>query len=312
MARSWPTMTFLTSNSAGSSSARLRRAADGGRPSADLSACGCGGDGSMPRRRTAWHRRALAEVKAAATATCRYRRATCALLVVEDEVDLAEPWPGPASRGLRGRRRLRRARPPRRASASTPYDLVCLDLNLPDVDGLEVCRRLRTDPTLAPDRRRARAPGADADRPGHASTTGSSASTRAPTTTWSSRSPSPSWRPGSAPCCAATPAAPAPCCGSGELELDTRALRGPPGRRRARPHGQGVRPPALLHDPRRRGALARSTCSSTCGTSTPTRSPTPCGSRSARCAASSHRPTHDEPLIETVVGAGYRLLDVVP
>jgi DNA-binding response OmpR family regulator len=28
------------------------------------------------------------------------------------------------------------------------YDLVCLDLNLPDGDGLEVCRRLRTPPLL--------------------------------------------------------------------------------------------------------------------------------------------------------------------
>jgi DNA-binding response OmpR family regulator len=34
--------------------------------------------------------------------------------------------------------------------ALTPYDLVCLDLNLPDVDGLEVCRRLRNDPAYAP------------------------------------------------------------------------------------------------------------------------------------------------------------------
>ena len=28
------------------------------------------------------------------------------------------------------------------------YDLICLDLNLPDMDGLEVCRRLRNDPML--------------------------------------------------------------------------------------------------------------------------------------------------------------------
>jgi DNA-binding response OmpR family regulator len=32
----------------------------------------------------------------------------------------------------------------RRASASTP-DLIVLDLNLPDIDGLEVCRRVRSD-----------------------------------------------------------------------------------------------------------------------------------------------------------------------
>ncbi len=72
------------------------------------------------------------------------------LLVVEDEVDLADAL----ARGLRregyavdvaadGGEALDRL-------AVTPYDLVCLDLNLPDVDGLEVCRRVRTDPAYAP------------------------------------------------------------------------------------------------------------------------------------------------------------------
>ena len=72
------------------------------------------------------------------------------LLVVEDEVDLADAL----ARGLRregyavdvagdGGEALDRL-------ALTPYDLVCLDLNLPDVDGLEVCRRLRNDPAYAP------------------------------------------------------------------------------------------------------------------------------------------------------------------
>lgn len=32
----------------------------------------------------------------------------------------------------------------------SPYDLVTLDLNLPDGDGLELARRIRTDPALAP------------------------------------------------------------------------------------------------------------------------------------------------------------------
>jgi DNA-binding response OmpR family regulator len=65
------------------------------------------------------------------------------LLVVEDEQDLAEA----IALGLRregyavdvatdGHEALVKA-------AVHPYDLVCLDLNLPSVDGREVCRRLR-------------------------------------------------------------------------------------------------------------------------------------------------------------------------
>jgi two-component system response regulator MprA len=66
------------------------------------------------------------------------------LLVVEDEHDLAEA----IALGLRregyavdvahdGEEALVKA-------AVYPYDLVCLDLNLPGVEGREVCRRLRT------------------------------------------------------------------------------------------------------------------------------------------------------------------------
>lgn len=73
------------------------------------------------------------------------------LLVVEDEVDLATA----VARGLRregyavdvvhdGTDALEHL-------ALTPYDLVCLDLNLPGIDGREVCQRLRTDPSLTPD-----------------------------------------------------------------------------------------------------------------------------------------------------------------
>ncbi len=72
------------------------------------------------------------------------------LLVVEDEVELAEV----IERGLRrdgyavdvahdGASAIDRL-------SLNAYDLVCLDLNLPDMDGLEVCRRLRTDPMLSP------------------------------------------------------------------------------------------------------------------------------------------------------------------
>lgn len=64
------------------------------------------------------------------------------ILVVEDEPDLASA----VAAGLRregyavdvaddGSTALERL-------AETPYDVVCLDLNLPDLDGLEVCRRV--------------------------------------------------------------------------------------------------------------------------------------------------------------------------
>lgn len=65
------------------------------------------------------------------------------VLVVEDERDLARAL----AEGIRrdgyavdtafdGREALDKL-------AATPYDIVCLDLNLPDMDGLEVCRSIR-------------------------------------------------------------------------------------------------------------------------------------------------------------------------
>lgn len=66
------------------------------------------------------------------------------VLVVEDEVDLA----GALAKGLR--REGYAVDVAHRGSeaidklALNPYDLVCLDLNLPDINGLEVCRTLRT------------------------------------------------------------------------------------------------------------------------------------------------------------------------
>lgn len=79
--------------------------------------------------------------KTAAADTLRYVR----IIVVEDEEDLASAL----ARGLRregyavdvsvnGAEALDRM-------AYTPYDLVLLDLNLPDIDGLEVCRRIRAE-----------------------------------------------------------------------------------------------------------------------------------------------------------------------
>ncbi len=68
------------------------------------------------------------------------------VLVVDDEVDLADA----IARGLRkegyavdvayeGETAVEKAR-------LTPYDLICLDITMPRMDGREVCRRLREDP----------------------------------------------------------------------------------------------------------------------------------------------------------------------
>lgn len=73
------------------------------------------------------------------------------LLVVEDEPDLAEA----VAKGLRREGYAVDVAPDGSTALErlsiNAYDLVCLDLNLPDMDGLEVCRRLRTDPLLRPD-----------------------------------------------------------------------------------------------------------------------------------------------------------------
>ena len=68
------------------------------------------------------------------------------VLVVDDEVDLAEA----IARGLRregyavdlahdGEEALEKAR-------LTPYDLICLDITMPRMDGREVCRAIRAEP----------------------------------------------------------------------------------------------------------------------------------------------------------------------
>ena len=87
---------------------------------------------------------------------CDGRAVSGRILIIDDDVRLAEmvrdlPRPG----GLRGggapyRRRRASRRSPRGARTSSAYDAVILDIMLPDLDGLEVCRRLR-DASDVPD-----------------------------------------------------------------------------------------------------------------------------------------------------------------
>ncbi len=66
------------------------------------------------------------------------------MLVVEDDPNVAEVVQRYLERdGFRGRGRRRRRSSPSTARSADPPDLVVLDLMLPGLDGLEVCRRLR-------------------------------------------------------------------------------------------------------------------------------------------------------------------------
>ena len=68
-----------------------------------------------------------------------------------------------------------RARTPCGSATENPYDAIVLDLMLPDLDGFEVCRRLREARPVEP--------GAHAHRSRRRRRTASPGSTPAPTTT---------------------------------------------------------------------------------------------------------------------------------
>ncbi len=62
------------------------------------------------------------------------------VLLVEDDDSIAEPL---ASGLARHSFQVSRARTGAEALAAPPHDVVLLDLGLPDMDGLDICRRLR-------------------------------------------------------------------------------------------------------------------------------------------------------------------------
>ena len=108
------------------------------------------------------------------------------VLVVEDEDAIADPLlEGLGREGFE----VERAATGEDALAAAEPDLVLLDLRLPDLDGFEVCRRLRE---------RSRVRSSSSAHAGKRSTESSGWSS-VRTTTWSSRTGCASSSPGSAP-----------------------------------------------------------------------------------------------------------------
>jgi DNA-binding response OmpR family regulator len=67
------------------------------------------------------------------------------VLVVEDEADLAEALAAGMRRDGYAVDTVATGGAALDKLLSTPYDIICLDLNLPDMDGRNVCRHVRTE-----------------------------------------------------------------------------------------------------------------------------------------------------------------------
>ena len=120
-------------------------------PASRCAACACYDVTVLSRR---WHRRLrfvgrASETASVATAPYTAIRGMSRILVAEDDADIAALVRHYLEKAGFDRRRHRLGPRGDAAPAPRPTDLLVLDLMLPGMDGLDVCRALRGDPATA-------------------------------------------------------------------------------------------------------------------------------------------------------------------